>query len=203
MRAALIFSSLSVLCLSAPLRPLFQDTPETLPTPTRGEKAAVQALMNEMQGTWSLKSLDSPTLDKLRRQEVGYMVVSGIYFSFEMHMSWNTVDDRASRRTSLSGTHRFEINDRSRMTASSIIGSSVDNDGRVVWEQPGLLRKYDVTCSGDTMKLLRDDGTTFEFQRMADSKQARDIYGRPLKVKDPNAPFTPPSGKREDAPKRD
>ena len=203
MRAALLLSSLSVLCLSASLRTAPQDVPATLPTPTRGTKAAIQALVDEMQGTWSLKDLDSPTLDKVRRQEAGYMVVSGIYFSFEMHMSWNTPDDRAAQRTSLSGTHRFEINDRSRMTASSIIGSSIDNDGRVVWEQPGMVRKYDVTCSGDTMKLLRDDGTALEFQRMVDSKAARDIYGRPLKLKDPNAPLTPPSGKREDAPKRD
>jgi len=123
------------------------------------------------------------------------MVVSGSYFSFEMHMSWSEANDRISQRTSLSGTHRFQIDDKGRLTATSVIGSSVDRDGQVVWEQPGMLRKYDVTCSGETMKLVRDEGTSFEFQRMVDSKMMRDIYGRPLKLKDPNAPRDPMPGK--------
>lgn len=203
MRLVAITCALSVLCLSFSMRPATQGEPETKPTLPAGSKAAIQALVDEMQGSWRLVKLDSPKLEKLSRQEVGFLLVSGNYFSFEMHMSWTAANNVNDKRTFQSGTHRFEIDESSRMTANSVIGSGIDDKGVVVFEQPGHARTYAVSCAGTTLKLERDDGTTFEFERLADSKQKRDIYGRPLKVKDPNAPKEPPPEKKSGPPKKD
>lgn len=202
MRFVAITCALSVVCLSLSMRPALQGEPNTKPTLPAGSKAAIQALVDEMQGTWRLMKLDSPTLDKQRRQETGFMLISGNYFSFEMHMSWTSLNNQGEKRSFISGTHRFEIDERSRLTANSVIGSAIDDDGRVLFEQPGHARQYDVTCAGTTLKLKRDDGTTLEFERLSDSKMTRDIYGRPLKVKDPNAPAEPPPEKKDGLPKK-
>ncbi len=185
MRFALLSAAVLCLGLSIP-----QDAGEPLPppTPTAGSKAAMQALLTEMQGAWRLKRFESAVLDKARRQEVGYLLVSGGYFSFEMHMSWLSPDNQITKRTSFTGTHRFEIDERGRMAARLVIGSNIDDFGVVVWETPDRVRNYDLSCATDTLKLTREDGTLFEFERLVDSKTPRDIFGRPLKLKDPNAP---------------
>jgi hypothetical protein len=74
------------------------------------------------------------------------------------------------------------------MAARLVIGSNIDDFGVVVWETPDRVRNYDLSCATDTLKLTREDGTLFEFERLVDSKTPRDIFGRPLKLKDPNAP---------------
>jgi len=186
MRFALL--SAALLCLSLSFAQQPEGEPIPPPTPTPGSKAAMQALLTEMQGSWRLKRVDSPLIDPIRRQEVGYMLVSGGHFSFEMHMSWISPDTRITKRTSLSGTHSFELDELLHMTARLVIGSTVDDAGMVAWEQPGKLRKYDVACATDVLRLTREDGTLFEFERMLDSKTPRDIFGRPLKLKAPNDP---------------
>lgn len=186
MRFALL--SAALLCLSLSFAQQPEGEPIAPPTPTPGSKAAMQALQTEMQGAWRLKRVESPALDPNRRQEVGFLLVSGSHFSFEMHMSWTSPDARIAKRTSLSGTHSFELDELLHMSARLVIGSTIDDVGMVAWEQPGKLRKYDVACATDVLRLTREDGTLFEFERLTDSKTPRDIYGRPLKLKDPNDP---------------
>lgn len=152
----------------------------------------MKMLMTDMQGAWKLKSFEAPALDRERRLQTGFLLVSGGYFSFEMHMSWPSPDNRIVTLTSTTGTHRFEMDEIGRMTARSVIGTNVDDVGVVHWEEPGRVRKFDITCAGDILKMKREDGAEFEFQRMLDTKQPRDIYGRPLKLKDPNDPKAPP-----------
>lgn len=193
MRATLFSLSLAVLCLCAAFQqPTPPEEQPAKPTPTPGIKAAIQKLTDEMQGAWVLKSIESPTIQKERRREIGYLLVADNYFSFELHISWNAADDHQGPITSLSGTHAFEIDERMDMTARQVIGSTIDDQGVVVWEQPGRVRQYAVSCLGNTLRLTREDSAVFEFERAAGTTGPRDIYGRPLKLKDPHAPKEPP-----------
>lgn len=192
MRIAFLSCLLAALCLSAALQQPPEEEPPVKPTPTPGTKAAIQKLTDEMQGAWVLRNIDSPTIEKARRREIGYLLVADNYFSFELHISWNSADDRLGPRTSLSGTHKFDIDERMELTARQVIGSTIDDQGVVVWEQPGRVRKYTVSCSGDKLRLTREDAAVFEFERAPESTGPRDIYGRPLKLKDPNAPKDTP-----------
>lgn len=172
------------ICLCLAQKPVPKDDPDTKPTQSPGTKAATEAIVEEMQGTWRLVSMESLALQKQRRQEVGFMVVGGSYFSFELHFGWASVDGNATQRSFISGTHRFEIDERGMLIANSVIGSAIDNEGRILFEQPGRRREYKVDCAGNHLKLKREDGTTFEFERMGDSRVKRDIYGRPVKPKE-------------------
>lgn len=193
MRIALLSSALLCLSLSFP-----QDNGEPVPPPFPGSRAGMKLLQSEMQGAWKLKDFDAPRFERERRLQTGYMLISGSYFSFEMHMSWPSPDNRITTLTSFSGTHRFEMDEVGRMTARSVIGTDIDNMGVVHWAEPGRVRKFDITCGSDILKMKRDDDAVFEFERVIDNKQPRDIFGRPLKVKDPNDPKAPP---KEPAPK--
>jgi hypothetical protein len=198
MRLFEITSALSILCLLVSLRPA-QDLPETKPTLPTGAKVAIATLRNEMQGAWRLVALESPTLIRQNRHELGFLLVTDNYFSFELHLGWLSPDGRIDEKSFSSGTHRFELDERGRMSSSSVIGSFVDVDKRIQFEQPGKVRSYDVTCIANKMTLKREDGTKFEFERMSDSKAPRDIFGRPLKLKESGEVEKPP--KRE--PKKD
>lgn len=190
MRTALLSTTLATLCLPLALQAP-QDDPATRPTPTRGGKRAITEVVTEMQGAWRLESFDTPGLDRERRQQIGFLLVAGKYFSFELHVSWLTNAERIAQRTSQTGTYKFEIDERMELTAFQVIGSTIDDQGVVVWESPNRMRKYTVSCSGDKLDLTREDGTRFTFSRLVDSQTPRDIFGRPLKVKDPNAPREP------------
>jgi hypothetical protein len=185
MRIALLSSALLALGLSFPQK---QGEPVSPPTISPGSKAAIAALLEDMQGIWTLKNLDSPTIQGARRQQAGYMLIAEKYFSLEMHLMWSSQDNQPHLRLTLTGTHSFELDEGLKMTAKQMIGSTTDNTGLITWEEPGRIRKFDVTCVGDVLKLRRDDGTVYEFERIFQDPELRDIYGRPLKLKDPNAP---------------
>ena len=175
--------AISILGLCAALQPVLQGRPERKPTPESPTRAPMDAVVDEMQGAWRLTKMDSPVLDVQNRQDVGFLLVAGNYFSFELHFGWVAPHGQSTQRAFTSGTHRFEIDERSRMVARSVIGSAIDDQGRILFEQPGRQREYAVDCSSGFMKLTRDDGTKFEFERMVDTKPKRDFYGRPIKPK--------------------
>ena len=132
------------------------------------------------------------------------MIVAGKCFSFEMHLAFSSANNEPHLRTTVTGTHTFELDESFHMTTRQLIGSANDNTGLIIWEEPGRVRKFEVTCRTDFLQLRREDGTVYEFERMQEDKVLRDIYGRPLKLKDPNAPPVPPApkdGKDEKEPK--
>jgi hypothetical protein len=198
MRIAILSSALLCLGLSFPQEPNDPTTPQPMP----GSKAAMKTLMSEMQGVWKLKEFESPTLERVNRLQTGYLLLSGSYFSFEMHMSWPSPDTRIVTLTSTTGTHKFEMDEIGRMTARVVIGTDIDNMGVVHWAEPGRVRKFDITCVSDVLKMKREDGAEFVFDRMVDTKTPRDIYGRPLKLKDPNDPKAPPKEPTPKEPKK-
>lgn len=160
-------------------------------------RAAIAQLNEDIQGAWKLTSYEAPALEQRDRQEVGFLLVAGSYFSFEMHLGWTTTTGTVLERTFVSGTHRFEIDENSRIVANSVIGAGIDDDDKVAFEAPGRVRRYELTCTGNQMTLGREDGTKLTFERIADSRLKRDAYGRPLKTKDPNAPTDGDDKKKE------
>ncbi len=175
--------AISAVCLCLSLRAVQQRPPEPTPKAPSITKPANPA-MEDMQGAWKLVKMETLNLDKQGRTDVGFMLVSGNYFSFELHVGWASRDGNSTTRTFQSGTHRFEVDEHSKMVASSVIGSINDPDGRFLFEQPGRQREYTVDCVGSVLKLKRDDGTSFEFERLIDSRPRRDFYGRPIKPKE-------------------
>jgi hypothetical protein len=195
--------SVACLCLSlstAPQLPVPKEPPQPF-SPTKSRNPVIDV----MQGAWKLTKVESLTMDKERRMEAGYLLVAGDFFSFELHIGWQSPNGNALTRVFQSGTHRFEIDDKYKMTTSSLIGSINDPKGLVLFEQPGHRREYTVDCDGDTLKMKREDETTFEFERLQDNRPKRDFYGRPIKEKKPDEkkPETPVDGGKETPPKKD
>jgi hypothetical protein len=201
----------ALLCFSSSQTPPGGQTPpvkpekpvETLPlTRSKSEKVFIQAVEDRMQGSWRLTAFESPFLEKEYRQEVGFMVISGNYFSFEMHLGWTVPNgSKLDHRDFLSGTHRFELDERSRMTTSSVIGSSLDKRGNLIFEPPGTHREYDVDVVGSRLVLKSADGRKFTFERMVDSHARVDIFGRPIKEKPEDADKTDAGAPKKEPPK--
>ena len=197
--------SVACLCLSltaVPQLPVPKEPPQPL-SPTKSRNPVIDT----MQGAWKLTKVESLTMDKERRMEAGYLLVAGDFFSFELHMGWQSLDGGSLTRVYQSGTHRFEVDDKYKMTTSSLIGSINDKNGQVLFEQPGHRREYTVACEGDTLKMKREDETTFEFERLQDNRPKRDFYGRAIKPKekkpDEKEPKEPADGGQGTPPKKD
>lgn len=190
---------LSALCLGLALLSEPQGGTDPKAIPALKGTTTMQALVDDMQGAWRLVEFSTPLFDKKDRQEVGYLLVSGNYMSLEMHIGWMSPDGVFDDKSFASGTHRFEMDERSRMTSASVIGAFIA-DGRLTFEPPGRKRSYDVVCLGNTMTFKRDDNTKLTFERLNDSPAKRDFYGRPLKPKDPNEPKKEGVPEKRDAP---
>jgi hypothetical protein len=180
--------AISVACLLLSLRPVLQDPAPLKPTLSPAAKAAIKKTVDEMQGTWRLTHVDAPKLVKANRYETGYMLVAGSYFSLELHVNWNNPNGTLAGRLFQTCVCRFELDAQMKMTANSVLGSTIDDAGRILFEQPGFPRQYEVEVQVTKMKLKRSDGTTFEFERMIDSRQLRDFYGRPIEPKEEPVP---------------
>ncbi len=180
--------AISIACLLLSLQPVLQDRTPLKPTLSPAAKAAIKKTIDEMQGTWRLIQMDAPRLAKANRHETGYMLVSGSYFSLELHVNWNHPNGTMAGRHFQTCMCRFELDPQMKMSAQSVLGSTMDEMGRVLFEQPGIRREYEVEVQLTRLRLKRNDGTTFEFERMVDGRQMRDFYGRPIDPKDEPEP---------------
>lgn len=155
------------------------------PTLTGAEQSAVEAKLASMQGLWRLKEFRTLKVEPARRVEVGYLLVSNLCFSLELHWGWQTPDNaRFANKDFQSGTHRFELDDAGNLEARSLIGSAFTRDGLLQWEEPGRVRRYKVDVIAETMTWSNDDGATFTFEHMPEPRTARrDVFGRPIPEK--------------------
>jgi len=162
-----------------------QANDDPKPTLTHAEQSSVDAKLAAMQGLWRLKDFHSLKVEPARRVEVGYLLVSGLCFSLELHWGWTTQDNaRFADKDFQSGTHRFELDEAGFLEARSLIGSAFTREGLLQWEQPGRVRKYKVELIGETMIWTNDDGTSFTFEHMPEPRTARrDVFGRPIPEK--------------------
>jgi hypothetical protein len=191
-------------CLAA-LLPLslwaaLQDEPRVESESTRRSRFSADAVREDMQGVWRLERLVASDREIPQDPEVGYMLVSGSYFSLEIHGDWymenaRIVDLREPTKTEnvLTGTtqtgiHRFEIDSAGTMKTSSLIGTAYLADGAYEFEAPGTEREYRVHVAGDFMRLTAFEGRELTFRRVSHGAQERDIYGR---LRSPTPSATP------------
>ncbi len=173
----------SLLCLLLP--PAQQDPGANKPTLTDSERKTAQAKVDQMQGLWRVVEIRTAKTPQTRREEVGYLLVSGLCFSLELHWGWVGPDGVALvNKDFQSGTHRFEMDDAGNMETSSIIGSYFNRDGLLQWEKPGQKRRYKIDQNELRMTWSNDDGTSFTFEHMPEPRFVkRDVFGRPLPEK--------------------
>jgi len=161
-------------------------------------EAAAAPLLKDIQGAWKLVEFESKALRRDRRQEVGYLLVSGEFLSFECHLGWMDDAGRRDASTFFSGTHSFVLRADSTMEMTSLIGTTVDPQGRTpLFEQPGRKREYKVRFDGSKLVLKRElDEQTFRFERQAQDPEL-DFYGRKKKPAPPAEPPPPRDGEKK------
>lgn len=189
--------TITIACLLSTL-PFWNPPPqvpaEPVPRPTMPAtaKKAIEKLRANMQGLWRLTELETPQLGNIPRQEVGYCLVNGNFFSFEMHWGWIGADAKVIDKDFLSGMHRFEFDEAFNMEATTLIGSFFNKVGVLEFEKPGQTRHFKVDCTSEKMILRSELGTIFTFDRMYDVDAPRkDVFGRPVPTKEAPAKETP------------
>jgi hypothetical protein len=152
------------------------------PTLSDTQKKSADAFVTGMQGLWRLEEMRTPRQSGDRRMEAGYLLVSGLCFSFELHYGYVAPDGHhVVDKNFLSGTHRFEIDDAGSMNARSVIGAYFNTQGLLQFEEPNKLRRYQVKVAGETMSWSNDDGAHFLFKQLPEPRtMKRDVFGRPL-----------------------
>lgn len=139
-----------------------------------------QALLAQMQGGWQLVGMHLPDAMTASRQEVAFLLVAQEFMSIEIHMGFFDEGQRMEESYFQSGTYRLSPDERGYMIAMTLIGAVFDERERLVFEPPGLRRRYVPTIEGDQLKLVRHpDGARFLFERMRTEVEF-DFYGRPL-----------------------
>lgn len=191
MRSALLLT----LCTAFAFAPAPQEPAEQLesPTLTPRTRKEFQETLAAMQGAWLLVDIDLPDAYVGERQEIAYMVVSQEFMTIEFHMAYYEDEQAITTETYFqSGTYRLSPDDRGFLHTSTLIGSVLDPEGRLVFEPPGTERYYRVETTKKTIKMRRfPDNARFEFERLATTSEY-DFYGRPLPAK----PGEGESGKR-------
>jgi len=155
--------------------------------PKATDPRTLDAKLAAMQGLWRLTALDTPKLPRDRRDQAGYLLVSGTCFSLEVHWGWLGPDGKnAAQKDFQSGTHRFEFDQAGNLEARSLIGAAFMQSGLMQWEEPGKVRRYKVDHLAQAMRWTNDDGAVFTFEQVPMAKSARtDIFGRPIPEKAP------------------
>ena len=160
--------------------------------PRQTPAPSVVPILKDLQGAWKLVEFTSRNVRTERRQEVGYLLVSGEFLSFECHLGWMDDGGKRDASTFFSGTHTLELRQDGVMVLTSLIGSSVDPVGLPMFEEPGRTREYKVKFEGTKLTLVRDlDEQTFRFEKVS-LDPGLDFYGRKKKTPPAEAPPMPP-----------
>ncbi len=137
-----------------------------------------EALISGLQGGWVLVGVDDPLLPPDGRSQEGMLLVSGSYMSLEIHMTWYDQVGEPLEDAFQTGVHEFQLDGPDRISTTSLIGSYLDEDDALEWEDPGYTREFQVTLAGDRLILARDDGSSLEFRRRRSQRaQIPNIYG--------------------------
>ncbi|MCY2959271.1 MAG: hypothetical protein NTY35_03820 [Planctomycetota bacterium] len=181
------------LLLAAPTLPQSGGDKPPRPPAAPEKPASVEQIL----GAWRLTDFESPTIRREKRDEVGYLLVTDSFLSFECHMGW--LDDAGRRQgsTFFSGTHEYELRADSVLVMTQLIGATVDPNGSTpVFEPTGRKRGYKVKFDGAKLVLTREsDGQTFKFERLGPSGGGLDFYGRRKAPAKPEAP--PKDGEKQ------
>jgi hypothetical protein len=151
------------------------------PPITKRTAADFEKLIQKMQGAWQLIELRAPAGNSVSRMEVGYLLVSQDFMSVEFHMGFfDQQPGQMSESFFQSGTYRLRPDARGYFLTQTLIGSFFDEEERLIFEPPGVRRRYAAEVVGDRLVLIRiADATRFTFERLRSGKDF-DFYGRAL-----------------------
>lgn len=186
MHSALVPLGLCAALLTASMHPV-GPAQDRKPVPRK----AVGDVIDQMQGAWRLVELRSKKLPIERRQEAGYCIVSGIYMSLEIHVGWMGQENLIAGADFTSGMHRLDLTSDHRVRTSSLIGSYINENGKMEFEQPGKARTLAVTFNGTRMTLEREDGNRYVLEKLGDWRERRDFYGRVINKPGSETPEPP------------
>jgi hypothetical protein len=178
-----VLPSLAVFALI--LLPAAQERDPGKPTPNAAEKKSIEAQVGRMQGLWRVREMKTPKLEAARRLDAGFLLVSGLAFSIELHTGYLAPNNKnVFNKDFQSGMHRFELDESGFMETKTIIGSFFNQVGLLEFEQPNKSRRYQVKLGETDMSWTSPEGVTFLFEKLNEPKPGRrDVFGRPLPEK--------------------
>lgn len=178
-----VFPSLAALFLL--LLPAAQERDPGKPTLNAAERKSVEAQVGRMQGLWRVREMKTPKLEAARRLDAGFLLVSGLAFSIELHTGYLAPNNKdVFNKDFQSGMHRFELDESGFMETKTIIGSYFNELGLLQFEQPNKARRYQVKLGESDMSWSSPEGVTFLFEKLNEPKPGRrDVFGRPLPEK--------------------
>lgn len=144
---------------------------------TRKERAARSvARLREMQGAWQLVEHSSSSLPNPGRRDLAYLLVSGEFFSIEMHMAYFDETDQMKGRLLQTGTYRLNFGSKGNLMAQIMIGSIDEGDGYSEFRVPGYVSVYDVDVTGGVLSLISEDASRFRFERVGSGVLTELLY---------------------------
>ena len=140
-------------------------------------------VLEQLQGGWILRELETPAFEKSLRTEHAIMVVGGSFLSMEIHLAWDLRDgDEWIEGYFQSGTSRLWMDPTGDLMAKSMIGAATDEEYNLEIESPGKERRYKVSFFGQNeVELSVKDGPMFRFVRMRNDEAKVDLFGRKVK----------------------
>ncbi|MCA8980542.1 MAG: hypothetical protein H6831_11840 [Planctomycetes bacterium] len=167
--------------------------------PPTKEQAKRNAEMDKLlQGAWQLVSFEAEELEDYGRHDRAIALFGPGFFSIEMHIAYEPIDDLPGTVMFQSGTFRYRFDDEGQLLAKLSIGAAFDRILRAMFfERPGQVRTFGIEVTENTLELRREPGGfRYEFTRLRSTdRNPVDIYGRPIVDDDPtfDIDFDPPN----------
>lgn len=130
----------------------------------RNRRAQADKLSRELNGAWRLVrviDVDNPIQSALM---AGFAMITDGYISFVIEAEANAFDAFDVDPLFQVGVHHLRFNQMLQLQTSTIIGHS-NLEGTFSYEEAGILREFEVTVLGNTLTLLRPNGSRLLFQR--------------------------------------
>lgn len=143
-----------------------------------------------LQGLWQLVDIDDPDLPRPSREHEGYMLIHGRSLALELHVQWSDARYRGvlffargrwhPADVFQTGIHQFQLDRLGNMRTTALIGSYLDEEDRLLWEDAGTVHEYRVEVFDNSLSLMLPDGGRYDFARhRSPSDSQLDFYGGP------------------------
>jgi hypothetical protein len=163
----------------------FDDSAWTEFLPPSKEQTKRNMVMDKLlQGAWQLVEFEADDMDDYNRHDRGIALFGPGFFSIEMHIAYEAVEDFPNEIHFQSGTFRYRFDDEGQMLAKLSIGSAYDRlMRRMRFERPGSVRTFAIEVTESTLELRREPGGfRYQFTRLRSAdRDPVDVFGRPLR----------------------
>lgn len=132
--------------------------------------------LRKLQGAWQLVDYNATRLPAAERQDVAFLLVSGEFFSIEIHMGYFGEQGEMKGRLHQTGTYRLNFNTDSELLAQVLIGSIDIGAGYTEFQTPGIVSVYEVYIREGTLTLISEDESRFKFERVGTGTLTELVY---------------------------